>query len=114
MTARSCIFKGGESFVNYGVRSWANTDDATGVKSGAEYATKYFTERTKAWEKDGGVKLGSDARWREEGIGGCALEILDDNIVLTVASGNGTAVDQEQCRATVRGLAKKFFAAVQP
>jgi hypothetical protein len=80
-----------------------------------EVAFSSFSERTNAWEKDsGGVNLGSDVRWRTKSIGACALEILAENVVLTVASSHGTAVDEEQCRGSVRELAKKFHAAVQP
>lgn len=60
------------------------------------------------------MKLGSDARWRAKATAACALEILDENGVLTVSRSSNTPVDEELCRGSVRELAKKFFAAVQP
>jgi len=113
-SAQGCYFKAGESTILFSVRSWENTDNAAGIKSGTDYAEEYFTERTKAWEQDGGVKLGSDARWRTANPAACALEILDENGVMIVGHAAGTAIDQEQCRGSVREFAKKFFAAVQP
>ena len=91
---------------------WENTDDATGVTSGNDHAKKYFTERTGSWEKDDGAGVGSDARWRAPRASDCALEALDENAVLTVALTGGQ--EGERCRASVRELAKEFYAAVQP
>lgn len=113
-SSRACRFKAAEQTVTLSIRSWDNTDDARGVRPGAEYATKDFTERTNGWEKDSSVNLGSDARWRTKSIAACALEILDENSVLIVSRSSGAAVDEEQCRGSVRELAKKFYAAVQP
>lgn len=115
-SSRSCTFKAPEHSVVLSIRYWSNTDDVTGVRAGSEYAGKDFEEHRKDWEKASGVDLGSDARWREKSIAACGLEILDENGVLTVArtSGTATGFDEEQCRGSVRELAKKFFAAVQP
>lgn len=109
-SSRTCTFRAPEQTTVFSVRSWENTDDVTGVMSGGDHAQKYFTDRSASWEKDGGVKIGSDARWREERAPDCALEVLDENAVLVVIrTGEG-----EQCRASVRELAQKFYAAVQP
>jgi hypothetical protein len=113
-SSRTCTFKTAEQSVVFSVRSWENTDDATGVESGAEHAKKWFTERTESWEQDTGVKIGSDARWRTKSSAACALEVLDENAVLTVLRSSNTALNDEQCRGSVRDLAKKFYAAVQP
>jgi hypothetical protein len=110
----TCIFGTAEQTKILGFRSWENTDNAAGVRSGAEFAQKYFTERTKSWQQDNGVNVGSEARWRDKSTAACALEILDENGVLIVSRANGTTLDEEQCRGSVRELAKKFFAAVQP
>ncbi|WP_143115938.1 hypothetical protein [Lentzea xinjiangensis] len=96
------------------MRLWENTDDITGIRSGTDYAEKYFTERTGSWEQDSGVRLGSDARWRTAHAAACSLEILDANGVMIVTHTDDTTIDEKQCRASVRELAKKFFAAVQP
>lgn len=113
-SSRSCTFRAPEHSVVLSIRSWSNTDDATGVRAGAEYAGKDFNERSKDWEKASGVNLGSDARWRAKHPTACGLEVLDENAVLTVIRNSETAIDEEQCRTAVRELAKKFFAAVQP
>jgi hypothetical protein len=44
----------------------------------------------------------------------CGLEVLDENAVLTVLRTSDTTINEEQCRDSVRDLAKKFYAAVQP
>lgn len=113
-SSRTCTFKTAEQSIVFSVRFWENTDDATGVKSGAEHATTWFTERTKSWQQDGSVKLGSGGRWRDRSAAGCALEVLDENAVLTVLRSSNTTVNDEQCRDSVRELAKKFYAAAQP
>jgi hypothetical protein len=71
--------------------------------------------RHRSWKKDS-ANLGSDALWRKKESAACALEILDENGVLIVSRGTGTTIgyDEEQCRTSVRELAKKFYAAVQP
>ncbi|MEV6240700.1 hypothetical protein [Lentzea sp. NPDC051838] len=113
-SARSCTVKAADQTEVFNIRSWDNTDDATGVRSGAEHAEKYFMDRTKTWERDTSVNIGSDARWRAKSTTACTLEVLDGNGVLTVGRVSDTSVDQELCRAAVRDLAKKFFVAVQP
>ncbi len=113
-SSRACTFKAGESTIVFSVRSWENTDNAAGIRSGTDYAEEYFTERTKSWEQDSGVELGTDARWRANSTAACSLEILDENGVVIVTRADGTTIDQEQCRGSVREFAKKFFAAVQP
>ncbi|GLY48384.1 hypothetical protein [Lentzea sp. NBRC 102530] len=110
--ARTCTYKTAEQAVVFAIRSWENTDDATGFTSGNDNAKRYFADRTSSWEKDGGVGIGSDARWREPRASACALEALDENAVLTVALTGGA--EGEQCRTAVRELAKKFYAAMQP
>ncbi|SMD08475.1 hypothetical protein [Lentzea albidocapillata] len=110
-SARTCTFRAGEQSIVFNVRSWENTDNAAGVTSGPDHAKKYFGDRTASWEQDSGVNIGSDARWRAAQASACALEVLDENAVLTIMR-SGT--EGEQCRASVRELAKKFYAAVQP
>ncbi|MGW4208003.1 hypothetical protein ACWEIJ_08435 [Lentzea sp. NPDC004789] len=115
-SARTCRFRGADHSVTLSIRSWDDTEDIRGARPAAEYAKDYFADRTQAWEKDIGANLGSDARWRTKSPAACALEILDQNGVLTVAnsSNSSTGFDEQQCRTTVRELAKKFFGAVQP
>jgi hypothetical protein len=45
-SSRACTFKTSEQSVVFSLRSWENTDDATGVRAGAEYAER--TSRTAA------------------------------------------------------------------
>ncbi|WP_394614876.1 hypothetical protein JNUCC0626_34255 [Lentzea sp. JNUCC 0626] len=111
-SAKDCVFKAADQAVLFAVRSWENTDDVTGAKSGNDRAKKYFTDRTEGWDRDSSTNVGSEARWRETRASACALEALDENAVLTVALTGGA--EGEQCRATVRDLAKRFYAAMQP
>ncbi|NKE55579.1 hypothetical protein FXN61_01555 [Lentzea sp. PSKA42] len=113
-SSRSCIFRAPEHSVVLGIQSWSNTDDATGIRAGPDYAAKDFAEHSKTWEKASGVNLGSDARWRAKHPTACGLEVLDENAVLSVIRNSSTAIDEEQCRGSVRELAQKFYAAVQP
>ncbi|MDX3657630.1 hypothetical protein PV646_09975 [Streptomyces sp. ID05-26A] len=111
-SVKTCTFKAAEQTIIFNVRSWENTDNAAGIVSGPDSARKYFSDRTASWEKDSGVAVGSDVRWRDAQASACALEALDENAVLTVVR-SGSA-ESEQCRTSVRELAKKFYAAVQP
>ncbi|MFD4671812.1 hypothetical protein ACFWNN_18915 [Lentzea sp. NPDC058450] len=107
--AKTCLFKAAEQTITFAIKSWRSTD-ATGVVSGNDHAKSYFTDRTAGWDEEG-AGIGSIARWREARDSACAMEALDENAVLTVAQ---TGVGGEQCRTSVRALAKKFYSAVQP
>ncbi|MEV6238146.1 hypothetical protein [Lentzea sp. NPDC051838] len=114
---RICPFRSDDTLVVLRLQYWETTDDITGVHSGAERAKKEFLDRGPTRDKDSGVSLGSDARWKSDDSNGCTLEILDENAVVSASSSNRktpSAGDNEQCHGPVRELVKQFYAAVQP
>lgn len=116
-STRVCPFRNDDSVVVLSIQYWETTEDITGIQPGAERAKKDFLDRGAAREKDTGVTVGSDARWKREDSNGCTIEILDENAIVSAGSSNNkvpTPGNNEQCRGPVRELAKQFFAAVQP
>lgn len=114
---RICPFRSDDSLVVLSIQYWETTQDVTGVHPGAERARKDFLERGQAREKDSGLDLGSDVRWKRDDTTGCTLEILDENAVVSAGSSNPKAPADgktEECRGRARELAKQFYAAVQP
>lgn len=85
--------------------------------SGAERAKAGFNSLPVVGEKDTSVNLGSEARWKDPGVGpSCRLEVLDENVVMMTTYNRGTKLDPrgEECRRAAREVVKQLYEAVQP
>ncbi|WP_093150430.1 hypothetical protein [Saccharopolyspora antimicrobica] len=121
--SRVCSFmpvESGAVVIGFEARLYGGRENADGFQSGAERAKVSFSEHALSEvEEDRGVGVGSAAHWTRfvEG-GGCTIQILDENAVITATYYDPPAGDfdprSEECRGGAREVARKFYAAVQP
>lgn len=103
-STRICPFRDDDSVVVLSLQYWETTEDVTGARPGAERAKENFLNRGTTGEKDTGVTIRSDARWKSDS-NGCTIEILDETPCRapspeTTRWTPSSATDGETCCAT--------------